>query len=151
MKTTDLVAWIGAVTGIASLLWNIFIKLTADWPKQRALRAEFYPKLNDMYAAYLIRFNETKEGRGRYLVNVVGNLPSREDDQFVNHRTDFIQGLIAFNELKEARKLRQAILDNSANPHNTPGILSKLDLQPEAQALNECMKVLHKKLKLDKR
>lgn len=29
MKTTELVAWIGAITGVASLLWNIYIKLTA--------------------------------------------------------------------------------------------------------------------------
>jgi hypothetical protein len=32
--------------------------------------------------------------------------------------------------------------------HKTPGILSKLDLGPEADALNECLKVLHKKLSL---
>jgi hypothetical protein len=68
----------------------------------------------------------------------------------VEHRIDFIQGLIAFSELKEARKLRQAILDNSLKAKPDP-ILTKIDLQPEATALDECMKVLHKKLKLDKR
>ena len=56
--------------------------------------------------------------------------------------------LVAFNELKEARVLRKAILDNSMREHKAPGILSKLDLSPEADALNECLKVQHKRLKL---
>ena len=33
MKTTGLVAWIGATTGIASLGWNIYAKITANRPK----------------------------------------------------------------------------------------------------------------------
>ena len=33
MKTTELVAWIGATTGIASLGWNIYTKVTANRPK----------------------------------------------------------------------------------------------------------------------
>ena len=33
MKTTDLVAWIGASTGLASLIWNIYSKVTANRPK----------------------------------------------------------------------------------------------------------------------
>ena len=33
MKTTELVAWIGATTGIASLGWNIYTKITANRPK----------------------------------------------------------------------------------------------------------------------
>jgi hypothetical protein len=33
MKTTELVAWIGATTGIASLIWNIYTKITANRPK----------------------------------------------------------------------------------------------------------------------
>jgi hypothetical protein len=33
MKTTELVAWIGATTGIASLGWNIYSKITANRPK----------------------------------------------------------------------------------------------------------------------
>lgn len=32
-KTTDLVAWIGASTGVASLIWNIYSKITANRPK----------------------------------------------------------------------------------------------------------------------
>jgi hypothetical protein len=34
IDTTQLVAWIGATTGIASLLWNIYLKMTAG-PKLR--------------------------------------------------------------------------------------------------------------------
>jgi hypothetical protein len=33
MKTTELVAWIGGTTGIASLGWNIYTKITANRPK----------------------------------------------------------------------------------------------------------------------
>jgi hypothetical protein len=33
MKTTELVAWIGATTGIVSLGWNIYTKITANRPK----------------------------------------------------------------------------------------------------------------------
>lgn len=33
MKTTELVAWVGATTGIASLIWNIYTKITANRPK----------------------------------------------------------------------------------------------------------------------
>src|SRR5690349_17241085 len=33
MRTTDLIAWIGASTGIASLIWNIYAKATANRPK----------------------------------------------------------------------------------------------------------------------
>jgi hypothetical protein len=33
MKTTELVAWIGATTGVASLGWNIYTKITANRPK----------------------------------------------------------------------------------------------------------------------
>jgi hypothetical protein len=33
MKTTELVAWIGATTGIASHGWNIYSKITANRTK----------------------------------------------------------------------------------------------------------------------
>lgn len=33
IKTTDLVAWIGASTGVASLIWNVYTKITANRPK----------------------------------------------------------------------------------------------------------------------
>lgn len=130
--------------GIVSVIYNRSLR-------HRILRTEFYAKLNNMYAAYTIRFYETPEGRGRYLVNIVGDEPKGADREFVDHRSDFTQGLIAYNELEEARKLRQAILDNATKEHKAPGILSKLDLQPELEALDTCIKQLHDKLELDKR
>ena len=134
----------GLSGGIVSVLYNRSLR-------HRILRTEFYAKLNNMYAAYTIRFHETPQGQGRYLVNIVGNEPIGADREFVDHRSDFIQGLVAYNELEEARKLRQAILDNATKEHKTPGVLSKLDLQPELEALDACIKQLHDKLELDKR
>lgn len=128
--------------GLAGGLVSVISNRIFHW---RAMRTKFYPVLNNMYSAYVVRMEKPE---GRYWVNIVGQNPSNEDEEFVEHRSDFISGLIEFNELKEARVLRTAILDNSVKEHKMPGILSKLDLQPEATALNECMKVLHKKLKL---
>lgn len=53
--------------------------------------------------------------------------------------------------IPEQQCLRQAILDNATKEHKAPGILSKLDLQPELEALDTCIKQLHDKLELDKR
>jgi hypothetical protein len=33
MKATELVAWVGATTGVVSLIWNIYTKLTANRPR----------------------------------------------------------------------------------------------------------------------
>jgi hypothetical protein len=33
MKATELIAWVGATTGVASLVWNIYTKLTANRPR----------------------------------------------------------------------------------------------------------------------
>ena len=84
-------------------------------------------------------------------MRIVGQEPQGADREFIEHRTAFIQGLVGYNELEEARKLRQAILDNETREHKTPGVMSKLDLQPESEALNVCMKKLHDDLELDKR
>jgi len=110
------------------------------------MRTKFYPVLNNMHAAYIIRLEKPE---GRYWVKIVGQNPSNEDSEFIEHRTSFIHELVEFNELKEARVLRTAILDNSAKEDKPPGnLLSKLDLSPEADALSTCLNLLHKKLKL---
>src|ERR1700733_6329604 len=127
----------GLAGGIVSAISNRIF----HW---RALRTQFYPKLSNMFSAYIIRFEKPN---GRYWVNIVGQKPSNEDEEFVEHRSNFVSELVAFNELKEARVLRKAILDNSMQ-NLSPGSTSKLDLGPEANALNECLKVLHKKLNL---
>ncbi len=127
----------GLAGGIVSAISNRIF----HW---RALRTQFYPKLSNVYSSYIIRFEKPN---GRYWVNIVGHNPSDEDEEFVDHRSNFISELVAFNELKEARVLRKAILDNS-NQNLSAGSTLKLDLGPEANALNECLKVLHRKLKL---
>src|ERR1017187_14614 len=127
----------GLAGGIVSAISNRIF----HW---RALRTQFYPKVGNMYSAYIIRFEKPN---GRLWVNIVGNSPADEDQEFVDHRSNFITELVAFNDLKEARVLRKAILDNSMHDLS-PGSTNKHDLGPEATALSECLKVLHKKLKL---
>jgi hypothetical protein len=114
--------------------------------RNRDLRTRFYPILNDMYAAYLIRME--KPG-GRYWHLIVGNNPSEDDREFVEHRAAFVGELIQFNELKEARILRTAMLNNVMEGDHTPGAQKTVDLQPEFDALGLCLTQLHKKLQLD--
>ena len=68
---------------------------------------------------------------------------------FVNHRNNFVVDLIQFNELKEARKLRKDMVLYSMTGDHTEGKEVKHDLVPEYKALEDCMKTLHKKLKID--
>ncbi len=128
--------------GLAGGLVNVFFNRLFRW---RDLRTRFYPKLSNIYSAYVIRMEKPE---GRYWVTVVGNEPSSEDRAFVGLRSDFISDLVEFNELKEARILRKQVLDNAMSGHHVPGILTKVDLAPEADALNTCLKTLHKKLNL---
>lgn len=128
----------GLAGGIVSAISNRIF----HW---RAIRTKFYPKLEDIYAAYAIRMQKPE---GRYWVTIVGQNPSSGDEDFVSHRTNFVADLVEFNELKEARVLRKAMLDNTMKAKHTPGVLTKLDLSPEAIALDSCLKIVHKKLKL---
>jgi hypothetical protein len=114
--------------------------------RSRDLRTKFYPVLSNIYSAYVIRMENPD---GRYWVTTVGQLPSKEDEAFVNHRADFISDLIQFNELKEARKLRKAIMDHSFEGDHTLGATTKHDLAPECKALGDCLRTLHKKLSID--
>lgn len=113
--------------------------------RRRDLRTKFYPKLNNMWGAYLIRMQNPQ---GRYWTLIVGKVPLEEDQPFVDHRTDFLLDLVEFNELKEVRTLRTAILNNTSGSH-TPGVLVQVDLKPEFDALDACLRRLHKKLRLD--
>jgi hypothetical protein len=130
--------------GLAGGCVSVFLNRWFHW---RDMRVKFYPVLNNIHSAYIIRMEKPE---GRYLVNIVEQNPSLEDEEFVDHRSNFIvSDLIQFNELREVRKLRKAIMENQAKEHKTPGILTKLDLTPECLALGECLKTLHKKLKID--
>lgn len=111
----------------------------------RSLRTQFYPKQNDFFAAYLIRMEKPE---GRYWEGTVGLVPSLEDEEFVDHRSDFISGLIQFNELKEARDLRTSLVENLNPTGAVEGTKLKIDLIPEYKAVSECLSKVQKKLKL---
>jgi hypothetical protein len=113
----------------------------------RSLRTRFFPRLDDMHSAYVLRM-ESQEGR--YLLQVPNFLPLRPDAEFVNHRTQFIGSLAQFNELKEARDLRKKIVKNQASPslQTSTGSGLILDLLPEYEALSACVALIHKKLGL---
>lgn len=129
----------GLSGGCISVAYNRLIR-------GRDLRTRFYPKLNDMHSAYLIRME--KPG-GRYWHTIVGMEPSEEDLEFVDHRAVFIAELVQFNELKEARILRIAMVNNAASADHTSGAPTTIDLKPEADALGACLRKLHDKLQLD--
>jgi hypothetical protein len=111
----------------------------------RALRTQFYPKVNDLLSAYVIRM-QTPEGQ--YLMQKVGYEPLPEDEAFVEHRIRFMMNLVAFNELKEARELRRKLLEHQGSESGGEGDMQKIDLMPDYQALSDCLDKMEKKLKL---
>lgn len=113
--------------------------------QMRALRTKFYPVLNNMFSAYVIRMEKPE---GRYWTTIVGNNPAPEDEGFIDHRSTFTSDLVQYNELKEVRALRKKILDNSFTGDHERGKTMRLDLAPESAALHNCLTALHKKLKL---
>jgi hypothetical protein len=128
----------GAVGGL--------INVAYQWRnRKKDLRTTFYPMLNDMNAAYLIRMEQPG---GNELVQTPNVAPLGADRDFVNHRTAFLSDLIKYNDLTEVIVLRQRMLDNAFQAAGTVGPV-KTNLVPEAKAIDECMRVLHKKLKLD--
>lgn len=128
--------------GLAGALVSVASNRISHW---RALRTKFYPVLNDMHSAYLIRMEKPN---GRYWTTIVGYLPAPKDKDFVEHRASFISDLIQYSELKEVRILRKRLLDNAASGDHNQGEEAMLDLAPESAALNDCLWTLHKKLKI---
>jgi hypothetical protein len=110
----------------------------------RALRTKFYPKVSNMFSAYVIRLDNPA---GRYWITTIGNKPSSDDREFVDHRVSFISDLVEFNELQEARALRTQMLNTMSGNHK-PGEKVKYDLAPDYDALEACVKKLHKELEL---
>lgn len=116
----------------------------------RSLRTKFYPKVNNILAAYLLRLEDPDK---RLLILKPGYLPAGEDLKFVDHRSDFIYGLVEFNELDEARDLQRTLLDSMFSgvtvvdeKEKTKG--NAIDLMQEYRAIEYCHDVLHKRLKL---
>lgn len=128
--------------GLAGACVSVTYNRFSRW---RELRTRFYPALNNMYAAYVIRMENPA---GRYWKTVVGNNPAPEDEDFVDHRSSFLSDLVQFNELKEVRVLRKKMLDNQIGGNHNRGEEATLDLSPESAALNACLVKLHKKLKI---
>jgi len=128
--------------GLAGACVSVFFNRLFHW---RDLRTRFYPVLNNMFSAYVIRMENPE---GRYWTTIVGNVPSPEDEDFVEHRASFLGDLVQYNELKEVRILRTKLLNNSASGNHNRGEVLKLDLAPESAALHACMITLHKKLKI---
>lgn len=128
--------------GLAGACVSVFFNRLFHW---RELRTKFYPLLSNMYSAYVIRMENPE---GRYWTTIVGNVPSPEDNDFVEHRSSFLSDLVQYNELKEVRVLRRKLLDNAMSGNHNPGEEAKLDLAPEAAALGACLAKLHKKLKI---
>jgi hypothetical protein len=127
----------GAVGGL--------INVAYQWRnRQKDLRTAFYLVINNMNAAYLIRMEQPG---GEKLVQTPNQAPLGADRDFVNHRTAFLTDLIKYTDLKEVKILRQKILDNAFQGAGSTGPVTT-KLVPEAQAIEECMRVLHKKLKL---
>lgn len=110
----------------------------------RSLRIRFYPKLSSIFSAYAIRMENPK---GRYWVTIVGKIPHANDDNFIRHRSHFLGEMIEFTELKEVRKLRQAMLANT-NHNAEEGEELTTDLMPELNALGDCVKTIEKRMRL---
>jgi hypothetical protein len=115
------------------------------WFYWQELRRKFYPEVSNLVAAYTIRLEQPD---GRFWVGVVGQDPSAVDKKFVIHRTSFLSGIIPFTDLREARKLRKAIVKNMQQRNPDEAQPFKLNLKPEYDALEVCMKTLHKKLRI---
>jgi hypothetical protein len=128
--------------GLSGACVSVFFNRFFHW---RELRTKFYPKVNELYVAYLLRMEKLE---GRYWVTTVGNNPSSEDKEFVDHRSSFISDIVQFNELKEARVLRKRFLENMVRTTGAPGTNLKADLAPELEALDVCFRKLHEKLRL---
>jgi hypothetical protein len=128
--------------GLAGAFVSVAFNRLFHW---RELRTKFYPVLNNMYSAYVIRIAKPE---GRYWITIVGKIPSPEDEDFVDHRSSFLSDLVQYNELKEVRVLRKQLLDNAMSSDHKPGEVAKLDLAPESAALGACLITLHKKLKI---
>jgi len=85
--------------GLAGACVSVAFNRLFHW---RELRTKFYPVLNNIYSAYVIRMAKPE---GRYWTTIVGNIPSPEDEVFVDHRSSFLSELVQYNELKEVRVL----------------------------------------------
>ena len=128
--------------GLAGACASVFMNRWFHW---QDLRRKVYPKVKNLFAAYMIRMEQTE---GRFWIGVTGFLPAEEDKDFIDHRSSFLEEIIEFTELREVRSLRKAYGENMKKGERGDGQPFKLDLKPEYDALGACMKTLHEKLKI---
>ena len=123
MKTTELVAWIGATTGIASLFWNIYTKVTAG------------PKLVVRAYANMVQMPPPPNNPRflRITVQNVGTAPTTVTN------VDFFKLIPRWKRLLYRLHLRKRDEETRAllNDYRGPQIPHKLDVGSEWAALME--------------
>jgi hypothetical protein len=137
MKTTELVAWIGATTGIASLGWNIYTKVTANRPQ---LVVKAYANMIEM---------PSPPGNPRYLkitVQNVGTAPTTLTN------VEFFEEISRWKRIlsKFRPKIRAGEIHAILNDYRGPQIPHKLEVGGEWNALMEQNKKFGDWLKTDR-
>jgi hypothetical protein len=138
MKTTELVAWVGATTGIASLIWNIYAKVTANRPK---LVVKAY--------ANMIQMPPPPRGNPRFLrvtVQNIGTAPTTLTN------VEFFEAIprwkLVLSKLRP--KLRAGEIHAIMNDYRGPQIPLRLEVGSEWTALMEQEPSFEDWLKKDK-
>lgn len=122
MKTTELVAWVGATTGVASLIWNIYTKLTANRPK---LMVTAFANTVQMPAP---------PGNPRFLRITVQNIGTTTTTLT---NLEFFTFISRWERLLSRAKLRKRPAERHAvlNDYRGPQLPHKLEVGSEWQAL----------------
>lgn len=126
-----------AGAGVSALTNRIF-----HW---RTLRTQFHPKLHNIMGEYVLRFSKPE---GQYWTGTVGKVPLPDNEAFVGHRTEFFFDLPKYNELREARQLRRAMMKIFNSDRLPDGSDFKINLLPEYKAILKCLNIVERKLKL---
>jgi len=138
MKTTELVAWVGATTGIASLIWNIYAKVTANRPK---LVVKAY--------ANMIQMPPPPRGNPRFLRVTVQNIVTAPTTLT---NVEFFEAIprwkLVLSKLRP--KLRAGEIHAIMNDYRGPQIPFRLEVGSEWTALMEQEPSFEDWLKKDK-
>lgn len=137
MKTTGLVAWIGATTGIASLGWNIYAKITANRPKLVA----------KAYANMILMPPPPKNPRYlKIIVQNIGTAPTTLTN------VEFFEAITSWKWVlsKLRPKMRVGEIHAIMNDYRGPKIPLKLEVGSEWTALMEQDAKFEDWLKADK-
>ncbi len=130
--------------GLSGACVSVIFNRLSRW---RELRTRFHAVLRNMFSIYFIRLSHPE---WPYLTSVVCIPAPAEDKEFIEGRSSFVDDLVQFNELREARLLRRRLLDNGEMKLDDikPGRVLKVNLVPEVTALETCLFTVQKKLNL---